>query len=264
VLAACLLAWTQICHTWPHNNYIILFAFRDSVLQESIATIKFRYQSKQQYFRNTIMLVKDEMKFEQKLNQLGEKILPNKKGQAGGKKKLIALREVRHMLDEVTTRRSILRKENEETRKAIASMKQALTAMPKAVQEERAKLMLRNRQSQEAQQGGTMKMINENIRETLYAMNLTMSSMPLIVTASTTSSSCMSQQALCSTLLTNFSQHPCGQPNLPMIVPVMAQPQVPSSSEALILPKSVPSAAVPTIFGPGWSMDSILEGKSYS
>ncbi|CAB9527441.1 expressed unknown protein [Seminavis robusta] len=153
------------------------------------------------------MLVKDEMKFEQKLNQYGEKMLPNKKDRGGRKKKLIALREVKHMLDEVATRRHILCKENEETRKAITSMRQALTAMPKAIQEERAKLMSKDRQTKEAiqRQGGTMKMVNENIRETLYAMHLTMSSMPIIVAASTSSS--MSQHALCNTLLNTYT-HP--------------------------------------------------------
>jgi hypothetical protein len=244
---------------WPHNICFFVSSAKACYCHNQIFATD--CQSGHQY-RTTTMLVKDEMKFEQKLNQIGEKILPNKKGQAGRKKKLIALREVRHMLDEVTTRRSILHKENEETRKAIASMRRALTAMPKAVKVEREKLMTLNRQSKEAEQGGAMRMINENIRETLYAMNLTMSSMPMIVAAS--ASSCMSQQALCSTLLTNFNQHPCGQPNLPLNIPIMVQPQVPSAAAALILPKSVPSAPVPSIIGSGWAVNTFLQGKSYS
>ena len=206
------------------------------------------------------MLVKDEMKFEQKLNQLGEKILPSKSGHGSRKKKLIALREVRHMLDEVTTRRTVLCKENEETRKAIASMRQALTAMPKAVQEERAKLMLRDRQSKEAEQGGAMRMINENIRETLYAMNLTMSSMPIIVAAS--ASSCTSQQAFCTALLTNFD-HPSGQTKVPVDLSFMVQQQPSSAEAAVFLPKSIPSAPMPLVIGSGLSVNTI-QGKSYS
>ena len=121
------------------------------------------------------MLVKDEMKFEQKLNQGEDKLLPTKAKVGGHKKKLIALREVRHMLDEVATRRSILCKENEETRKAIHSMKQALTSMPKEIQEARAKLRAHDRKSKEPSK------VNESIREALYSMNLTISSMPIIV-----------------------------------------------------------------------------------
>ena len=172
------------------------------------------------------MLVKDEMKFEQKLNQ-AEKIIPTKKEAAGRKKKLIALREVRHMLDEVSTRRTILCKENEETRKAILSMKEALTAMPKEVQEARAKLRACDRKSKDTRK------VNESIREALYSMNLTISSMPIIVAASTASS--LSQQALCATLLTTFQQHPCGQ-SMPSNVPILSgssdAPTVVSSSTA--------------------------------
>jgi myosin heavy subunit len=159
------------------------------------------------------MLVKDEMKFEQKLNQ-GDKVLPSKKDAGSRKKRLIALREVRHMLDEVSTRRTILCKENEETRKAIASMRQALTSMPKEIQEARAKLLACDRKSKDTGN------VNESIREALYAMNLTISSMPIIVAASTASS--LSQQALCATLMNTFQQHPCGQ-SISSCVPVLSK-----------------------------------------
>lgn len=174
---------------------------------------------------------KDEMKFEQKLNQ-ADKVIPTKKGQGNRKKKLIALREVRHMLDEVATRRTILCKENEETRKAIVSMKQALISMPKEIQEARAKLRATNRKSPD------MRKEHENIREALHAMNMTMSSMPIIVAASTSSS--LSQKALCATLINTFQQHPCGQ-MMPANVPIIDGDVAAANAPTVISPSTCSS-----------------------
>ena len=129
------------------------------------------------------------------------------------KKKLIALREVRHMLDEVSARRTILCKENEEHARRISSMRQALASMPRAVQVERAKLLAYNKKANEELRlmvdatamstsfsTSTVTTANENIRESLYAMNLTSSSMPMIVATGSTASSLMQQQAFCSSL----------------------------------------------------------------
>ena len=184
------------------------------------------------------MLIKDEMKFEQKLNQTTTKDVPAKREAAGRpvKKKLIALREVRHMLDEVSTRRTILSRENEETRRAISSMRSALLSMPKAVQDERDKLMSRNRQ---CKSHCASSMINENIRESIYSMNITISSMPIMVAASTASAT-ISQQVLCSTLLSTFQHHPCGQNNLLSLS---------SASDIPILPMACPSSTTTSAAG---------------
>ena len=60
------------------------------------------------------MLLKDEMKLEQKLNQSGTtkggRAKATKKADSGKRKKLIALRDLRHQLDEVSARRVILSK----------------------------------------------------------------------------------------------------------------------------------------------------------
>ena len=186
------------------------------------------------------MLIKDEIKL---LHQAGLKDLPLKKDAGGKKKKLIALREVRHMLDEVSTRRTILRKENDDVRGAITSMREALASMPKAVRDERAKLMMRHQKAR----GTPMSMANENIRESLYAMNLTSSGVPIIVAAAT-ASSLVQQQVICNSLVSTLEQPPCGYP-----FPVAAAKSAPRMSANIpILPQICPSASiVPSMVGSG-------------
>ena len=172
------------------------------------------------------MLIKDEIKL---LHQAEVKDLPMKRGKGNSKKKLIALREVRHMLDEVSTRRTILCRENERTRGAITSMREALASMPKAVRDERAKLMAHLRKAQA--QDEAAKMVNENIRESLYSMNLTSFSMPIMIAASVNSSQ---QHFLCNSLLTSARQHPATghtAAGMPTNIPILPQ----------ICPSAVPS-----------------------
>ena len=186
------------------------------------------------------MLIKDEIKL---LHQAGLKDLPLRKDAGGKKKKLIALREVRHMLDEVSTRRTILRKENEDVLGAITSMREALASMPKAVRDERAKLMMRHQKAR----GTPMNMANENIRESLYAMNLASSGVPIILAAAT-ASSLVQQQVICNSLVATIKQPPRGYP-LPVTA---AETSSGKPANIPILPQMCPSASVvPSMVGSG-------------
>lgn len=184
------------------------------------------------------MLIKDEIKL---LHQAGLKELPSKRDVGSKKKKLIALREVRHMLDEVSTRRNILRKENDDVRGAITSMREALASMPKAVRDERAKLMMRHQKAR----GTSLGMANENIRESLYAMNITSSGIPIIMAAAT-ASSLVQQQVICSSLMATVQQPPCGYP----IPAAASNASVTPANNIPILPQICPSASVvPSMVG---------------
>jgi len=153
------------------------------------------------------MLLKDEMKLEQKLNQSGTtkggRAKATKKADSGKRKKLIALRDLRHQLDEVSARRVILSKENEEARRSLVEMRAHLTQMPLSVQLEMQKsrqatvvLLSRDSTSERDAAKNMRSIVNVNIRESLYSMNLTTTSMPLLAAATTAT-----HFALCSSLL---------------------------------------------------------------
>jgi hypothetical protein len=122
------------------------------------------------------------------------------------KEKSLSLRQARHMLDKVASKRTTLSKENEIARKNLAAMQRTLKCMPTAVQEERARLMAKNRNS-----SPDLQKVNEGIRQSLNALNFTtIQSMPIIVAAST-STTAISQETVCNRLLTTVQQSACGE-----------------------------------------------------